>query len=398
MTQPTTTPPGGDPTTADLTAPTPAVGDGGPEMVQLLTPEGERVGANADYDADVEPSATTSCAASTATWCSSAASTPRRPRCSARASSASGPACSARRPPRSAPAARSSRRTTPSRPTASTASPGAAGSTRSTCSGCSAASTTAAGTPTRTTSTSTRSSSAPRRCTPPATRWASSATAPSAPATRDRDAAVIAYFGDGASSQGDVNEAFVFAARLQRAGRLLLPEQPVGDLRAQRASRPASRSTSAPAASASPASASTATTCSRSYAVTQAALERARSGQGPTLVEAYTYRMGAHTTSDDPTRYRVSAEVEEWKLERPDRAAQGVPGPRGQGRRTRSSTRSRPRPTSSPRTCARACSPMPDPDAGVDVRPRLRRAAPARSPSAARGVRCGTRPRFEGAH
>ena len=68
--------------------------------------------------------------------------------------------------------------------------------------------TTAAGTRTRTASTSTRSSSARRRCTPPATRWASRRTARSA--TRDGEA-TIAYFGDGASSQGDVNEAFVWA-------------------------------------------------------------------------------------------------------------------------------------------------------------------------------------------
>ena len=49
------------------------------------------------------------------------------------------------------------------------------------------------------------------------------------------------------------------------------------------------------------------------YAVTKRALEAARSGQGPTFIEAFTYRMGAHTTSDDPTKYRVSAEVEVWK-------------------------------------------------------------------------------------
>ena len=54
----------------------------------------------------------------------------------------------------------------------------------------------------------------------------------------ERDAAVIGYFGDGATSQGDVNEAFVFASVVQRAGRLLLPEQPVGDLRADRAAVP----------------------------------------------------------------------------------------------------------------------------------------------------------------
>ena len=53
------------------------------------------------------------------------------------------------------------------------------------------------------------------------------------------------------------------------------------------------------------------------YAVMQAALQRARDGQGPTLVEAYTYRMGAHTTTDDPTRYRLSGDVESWKLKDP---------------------------------------------------------------------------------
>jgi pyruvate dehydrogenase E1 component alpha subunit len=49
------------------------------------------------------------------------------------------------------------------------------------------------------------------------------------------------------------------------------------------------------------------------YEVTKRALENARVGGGPTLIEAFTYRMGAHTTSDDPTRYRIDAEVEVWK-------------------------------------------------------------------------------------
>ena len=53
------------------------------------------------------------------------------------------------------------------------------------------------------------------------------------------------------------------------------------------------------------------------YAVTKAALQRAREGQGPILIEAYTYRMGAHTTTDDPTRYRLSDDVEHWKLKDP---------------------------------------------------------------------------------
>jgi pyruvate dehydrogenase E1 component alpha subunit len=52
-------------------------------------------------------------------------------------------------------------------------------------------------------------------------------------------------------------------------------------------------------------------------AVTRRALQAAREGQGPTLIEAVTYRMGAHTTTDDPTRYRLAAELETWKLKDP---------------------------------------------------------------------------------
>src|SRR6201998_262956 len=48
------------------------------------------------------------------------------------------------------------------------------------------------------------------------------------------------------------------------------------------------------------------------YVVTAEAAERSRPGGGPTLIEAVTYRMGPHTTSDDPTRYRSQAEVEHW--------------------------------------------------------------------------------------
>ncbi|MBI2184186.1 MAG: pyruvate dehydrogenase (acetyl-transferring) E1 component subunit alpha [Thaumarchaeota archaeon] len=53
------------------------------------------------------------------------------------------------------------------------------------------------------------------------------------------------------------------------------------------------------------------------YCVTKEAEERARSGGGPTLIEAITYRMGAHSTADDPTRYRRQEEVESWKKKDP---------------------------------------------------------------------------------
>jgi pyruvate dehydrogenase E1 component alpha subunit len=58
------------------------------------------------------------------------------------------------------------------------------------------------------------------------------------------------------------------------------------------------------------------------YKVLEDAAERARRGEGPTFVEAVTYRIGAHSTSDDPTRYRSDAEVEGWKKKDPvDRLA-----------------------------------------------------------------------------
>jgi pyruvate dehydrogenase E1 component alpha subunit len=53
------------------------------------------------------------------------------------------------------------------------------------------------------------------------------------------------------------------------------------------------------------------------YTAAKEAVERARSGGGPTLIEAVTYRIGAHTTNDDPTKYRDESEVELWKGKNP---------------------------------------------------------------------------------
>jgi pyruvate dehydrogenase E1 component alpha subunit len=49
-----------------------------------------------------------------------------------------------------------------------------------------------------------------------------------------------------------------------------------------------------------------------SYAVTKTSLDAARAGEGPRFIEALTYRMGAHTSSDNPTKYRQSEEVTFW--------------------------------------------------------------------------------------
>jgi pyruvate dehydrogenase E1 component alpha subunit len=128
----------------------------------------------------------------------------------------------------------------------------------------------------------------------------------------DDGEAVIAYFGDGATSQGDVNEAFVWASVFHAPVVFFCQNNQYA------ISEPLERQTRVPLYKRADGfgfhgirvDGNDVLAC---YAVTRKALDDARHGQGPTLVEAYTYRMGAHTTSDDPTRYRIAAEVEEWK-------------------------------------------------------------------------------------
>jgi pyruvate dehydrogenase E1 component alpha subunit len=128
--------------------------------------------------------------------------------------------------------------------------------------------------------------------------------------------AVIVYFGDGATSQGDVNEAFIWASvfnapvvffcqnnqwaisePLERQSRIPLYQ------RASGFGFPGVR-----------VDGNDVFAC---LAVTRKAMQAAREGQGPMLIEAFTYRMGAHTTTDDPTRYRLASELEAWKLKDP---------------------------------------------------------------------------------
>ena len=110
---------------------------------------------------------------------------------------------------------------------------------------------------------------------------------------------------------------FRVGRRLRRARRLLLPEQPVGDLRAAPSGRAGCRSTSGPAGYGFPGIRVDGNDVLACLAVTRWALEECRTGNGPVLIEAFTYRMDAHTTSDDPTRYRLADELELWKLKDP---------------------------------------------------------------------------------
>jgi 2-oxoisovalerate dehydrogenase E1 component alpha subunit len=131
-----------------------------------------------------------------------------------------------------------------------------------------------------------------------------------------RDTAVIGYFGDGATSQGDVNEAFVFASSYNTPIVFFCQNNQWA------ISEPIERQSRIPlfrraAGFGFPGVRVDGNDVLAVYAVTAAALERARSGNGPTLIEAYTYRMGAHTTSDDPTKYRLADELEHWRLKDP---------------------------------------------------------------------------------
>jgi 2-oxoisovalerate dehydrogenase E1 component alpha subunit len=130
------------------------------------------------------------------------------------------------------------------------------------------------------------------------------------------EAAAIAYFGDGALSQGDVNEAFTFA------GVFGAPVVFFCQNNQWAISEPLSRQTRIPPYRRAdgfgfPGVRVDGNDVLAVLAVTRAALRQARTGGGPTLIEAYTYRMGAHTTSDDPTRYRSTSEVEMWRAKDP---------------------------------------------------------------------------------
>jgi 2-oxoisovalerate dehydrogenase E1 component alpha subunit len=135
--------------------------------------------------------------------------------------------------------------------------------------------------------------------------------------TRDGDDAVaVSYFGDGATSQGDVNEAMVFAASYHAPVVFFCQNnqwaisEPVS-LQAKRhiADRPWGFGI--------PAMRVDGNDVLAVLAATRRALERARNGGGPTFIEAVTYRMGPHTTADDPTRYREASDVEAWRAKDP---------------------------------------------------------------------------------
>lgn len=127
----------------------------------------------------------------------------------------------------------------------------------------------------------------------------------------ERDEAVIVYYGDGASSQGDVHESMVFAASYQTPQVFFLQNNQWA------ISVPVSTQSRSPLylrgeGIGIPSVQVDGNDVLASYAVSKVALDEARAGGGPRAIEALTYRMGAHTTSDDPTKYRTSDEERSW--------------------------------------------------------------------------------------
>lgn len=121
----------------------------------------------------------------------------------------------------------------------------------------------------------------------------------------------VGCFGDGATSQGDVAEAFTFASSFNapvlfycQNNQWAISEPTSVQARTSLHRRGEGYGI--------PGICVDGNDVIATYAVARYCMEHIRAGRGPLLLEAYTYRMGAHTTADDPTKYRSSAEVDAW--------------------------------------------------------------------------------------
>lgn len=132
----------------------------------------------------------------------------------------------------------------------------------------------------------------------------------------DRDAIAVACFGDGASSQGDVSEGLTFA------GAFNAPVLFYCQNNQWAISEPTSTQTPTPLYQRGkgfgiPGIRVDGNDVLATYAVARASADSIRAGNGPLLIESFTYRMGAHTTADDPSKYRSAAETEAWAAKDP---------------------------------------------------------------------------------
>ena len=134
---------------------------------------------------------------------------------------------------------------------------------------------------------------------------------------RESDEVVMTFFGDGATSEGDFHEALNFAGVFQTPV-VFLCQNNQWAISVPRLEQTKSKTLAQKALSAGvPGVQVDGNDPLAVYVAASEAVERARNGDGPTMIEAVTYRLSMHTTADDPTRYREEKEVEEWKKKDP---------------------------------------------------------------------------------
>jgi pyruvate dehydrogenase E1 component alpha subunit len=134
---------------------------------------------------------------------------------------------------------------------------------------------------------------------------------------RGDGAVVMAYFGDGATSEGDFHEAVNFAG-VWHVPVVLVCQNNQWAISVPLKKQTHSRTIAQKAlAYGIPGIQVDGNDILAVYAASLEAVERARAGDGPTLIECVTYRLGVHTTADDPTKYRSNEEVAEWERKDP---------------------------------------------------------------------------------
>lgn len=134
---------------------------------------------------------------------------------------------------------------------------------------------------------------------------------------RGSKGAAVAFFGDGGTSEGDFHEGLNFAG-VMKTPNLFVCQNNQWAISLPRKEQTASATLAQKAiAYGFPGLLVDGNDLLAMYAASKEALDRARRGDGPTLIEAYTYRLGDHTTSDDATRYRLDTELKEWEKKDP---------------------------------------------------------------------------------
>lgn len=134
---------------------------------------------------------------------------------------------------------------------------------------------------------------------------------------RKKKNVALTYFGDGGTSEGDFHEALNFAA-VFNTPTIFVCQNNHWAISVPREKQTRSKTLAQKAlAYDMPGIQVDGNDVLAVYAATQEAVERARDGEGPTLIECVTYRMSVHTTADDPGKYRSEEEVEKWKKRDP---------------------------------------------------------------------------------